>query len=304
MPLEFALRPRFDLEQSAPRRKLRKPRISPLALPMLAYWLAIAGATELLLRSAADEPAQSEPSSAPLQRVAEIDPQPSLPTSNAAVGAGSATRSAPAEPSLEPAPDAPQPSAPGRELERPVEPSPPPQPAPAQRVPERPAALPPLAGLAPARPNAVDDSRAKREWRAPAEHESERAAAAESERPVVREAERKEGHMASLPSCESAAASANESMDLRAGPGAPDVSREAFASVLDNGAYLAACAIPARTALVICAAVQDGKAVGVSVTSEPHDANLNACVRRAVAALRFPRSARLDVARTRFAAAH
>lgn len=109
--------------------------------------------------------------------------------------------------------------------------------------------------------------------------------------------------MASLPSCESAAASANESMDLSAGPGAPDVSREAFASVLENGAYLASCGIASRTALVICAAVQDGKVVGVSVTSEPPDANVNACVRRAVAALRFPRSARLDVTRTRFAAA-
>jgi hypothetical protein len=109
--------------------------------------------------------------------------------------------------------------------------------------------------------------------------------------------------VASLPSCESAAASANETIDLRAARGAPDLTRDAFASLLENGAYLVRCAIPARTALEICAAVQDGKVVGVTVTSEPRNPATNACVRRAVATLRFPRSARLDVTRTRFEAA-
>jgi hypothetical protein len=72
---------------------------------------------------------------------------------------------------------------------------------------------------------------------------------------------------------------------------------------LENGAYLGACAVPARTALEICAAVQDGKVVGLSVTTAPHDSAIGACVRRAVASLRFPRNAALDVTRTRFEAA-
>ena len=106
-----------------------------------------------------------------------------------------------------------------------------------------------------------------------------------------------------LPSCESAAAAANEVMDLGAARGAPDLTRNAFASVLENGAYLGRCNVPARTALEICAAVQNGKVVGISVVAEPSSAALSACVRRAVAALRFPHSARLDVTRTRFEAA-
>jgi len=106
-----------------------------------------------------------------------------------------------------------------------------------------------------------------------------------------------------VPSCESAAASANQAIDLRGAPGAPDLTRGAFASVLENGAYLGACSIPARTAVEICAAVQDGKVVGVSASTEPRSPAINACVRRAVAALRFPSNARLDITRTRFESA-
>ena len=108
---------------------------------------------------------------------------------------------------------------------------------------------------------------------------------------------------AALPSCEAAAASANETMEIGARRGAPDITRDAFARVLENGAYLTGCAIPSNAALEICAAVQDGKVVGVSVTTAPSNVAINACVRRAVSALRFPRSTRLDVTRTHFAPA-
>jgi hypothetical protein len=104
----------------------------------------------------------------------------------------------------------------------------------------------------------------------------------------------------SLPSCESAAANANETIDLGSRRGAPDLTRDAFAAVLDGGAYLAHCAVPARTALEICAAVRDGKVIGVSATTSPRSPAINACVRSAVAALRFPQNSRLDVTHTRF----
>ncbi|HEV8547980.1 MAG TPA: hypothetical protein VGQ57_03110, partial [Polyangiaceae bacterium] len=105
-------------------------------------------------------------------------------------------------------------------------------------------------------------------------------------------------------SCEAAAATANETLDLGGASRAPDLPREVFAAVLNHGAYLARCAVPARTALQICAAVQNGKVVGVSVSSEPHSAAIDACVRRGVAGLRFPSSPHVDVTRTRFDAAH
>lgn len=111
---------------------------------------------------------------------------------------------------------------------------------------------------------------------------------------------RGEAPTTSLPSCESAAAAAEQTVDFRSARRAPDLTRDAFAAVLENGAYLSHCAIPERMALEVCAAVQDGRVVGVSVTTTPRDPAIGACVRRAVAALRFPRSSQLDVTRTRF----
>jgi hypothetical protein len=83
--------------------------------------------------------------------------------------------------------------------------------------------------------------------------------------------------------------------------GAPaDITREAYASILQNGRYLSACSIPDRTVFEICAAVKDGRAVGITIVSSPASPELNACVRKAVARLKFPQNSRLDVTHTRF----
>jgi hypothetical protein len=50
----------------------------------------------------------------------------------------------------------------------------------------------------------------------------------------------------------------------------------------------------------ICAAVQSGRVVGVTVSTSPGSERVRACVARAVRGLTFPSSPRLDVARTRF----
>jgi hypothetical protein len=105
-----------------------------------------------------------------------------------------------------------------------------------------------------------------------------------------------------LPSCEAVLASSTQELDMTASRAAPDLSRDALAGVLENGAYLAACAIPDTTALDVCVAVQEGRVKGASVVSRPADPAINACVKRAVASLRFPYSARFDVTRTRFEA--
>jgi hypothetical protein len=106
-----------------------------------------------------------------------------------------------------------------------------------------------------------------------------------------------------ISSCEAAIARNNEQLDIGGARGPADVTREQYAGLLQNGRYLAACSIPDRTVFEICAAVRDGRAVGVTVTSSPASASLNACVRRAVASLKFPQSPRLDVTHTRFDAA-
>jgi hypothetical protein len=97
-------------------------------------------------------------------------------------------------------------------------------------------------------------------------------------------------------------ASYRQEVDFGGIRAAPDLSREVFASVLENGAYLSACNIPEDVALEICVAVQAGKPVGVTVTTHPASAAVTQCVKRSVASLRFPHSAKLDVTRTRFEA--
>jgi hypothetical protein len=101
-------------------------------------------------------------------------------------------------------------------------------------------------------------------------------------------------------SCEAAIARNNEQLTI-GGPRRPaDITREAYASILQNGRYLASCNLPDRTVIEICAAVRDGRAVGVTVVSNPPRAAVDACVRSAVARLAFPKNERLDVTHTRF----
>jgi hypothetical protein len=101
-------------------------------------------------------------------------------------------------------------------------------------------------------------------------------------------------------SCEAAMARNNEQLTIGAARGPADITREAYASILQNGRYLAACSIPDRTVFEVCAAVKDGRAVGITITSSPPSPTLNACVRNAVARLKFPQNSRLDVTHTRF----
>lgn len=103
-----------------------------------------------------------------------------------------------------------------------------------------------------------------------------------------------------LPSCESALAKASNEWDLTAARGAPDLSRETYAAVLENGAYLSHCAVPEGTSLDICAAVQKGRPVGITVVTHPANPQVGACVKAAVESLSFPFHPRLDVTRTRF----
>jgi hypothetical protein len=107
----------------------------------------------------------------------------------------------------------------------------------------------------------------------------------------------------SVSSCEAAIARNNEQINIGGARGPADVTREQYAGILQNGRYLAGCSIPDRTVFEICAAVRDGRAIGITVTSSPANASLNRCVRRAVSSLKFPSNPRLDVTHTRFDAA-
>src|ERR1041385_4046190 len=83
-----------------------------------------------------------------------------------------------------------------------------------------------------------------------------------------------------LPSCESATTAMSIEWDLTAARGAPDLTRDAYAAVLENGAYLSRCGVPSGTALDICAAVQKGRPVGITVVAHPANPEVSACVKR------------------------
>jgi hypothetical protein len=104
-------------------------------------------------------------------------------------------------------------------------------------------------------------------------------------------------------SCEAAMARNKEEITIGGARGPADITRDAYAAILENGRYLSGCSIPERTVFQICAAVQNGRAIGITVVSNPRNAGVESCVRRAVSRLKFPANSRLDVTHTRFDAA-
>ncbi|MBI4957080.1 MAG: hypothetical protein HY908_34010 [Myxococcales bacterium] len=99
-------------------------------------------------------------------------------------------------------------------------------------------------------------------------------------------------------SCAAAQASYVEDYTKRNVP--PDLTAGAFQSVLGRGTYLNACGVPPTTTVTVCAAVQNGIAVGVTVSTSPVDGALNSCIRSAVQGLAYPSHPRLDVTTTVF----
>lgn len=79
-----------------------------------------------------------------------------------------------------------------------------------------------------------------------------------------------------------------------------DITAARYGAVLNRGSYFSHCGVPESTAIHICAAVQDGRAVGVTVTSTPRDRAVERCVAGAVRGLAFPSHPRMDVTRTTF----
>jgi hypothetical protein len=100
-------------------------------------------------------------------------------------------------------------------------------------------------------------------------------------------------------SCEGARARYVEDYD-KAAP--PDLSANAYGAVLNKGTYLNGCGVPSNMSVSICAAVQNGRAVGVTVSTTPSNKGIASCISGAVRSLSFPSHPRLDVTTTSFAA--
>jgi hypothetical protein len=82
--------------------------------------------------------------------------------------------------------------------------------------------------------------------------------------------------------------------------GQSDLSANDFAAVLNRGTYLEPCPIPTSSKLRICAAVQNGQAVGVTVAAEPSAPDVEICVAKEVRKLAFPAHVKMDVVNVQF----
>lgn len=100
-------------------------------------------------------------------------------------------------------------------------------------------------------------------------------------------------------SCESAQAAYVEEMSMSGG-GQKDLTAGQYGAVLNRGSYFGHCGVPESTNLSICAAVQNGRAVGVTVVAKPRDRRIESCVSAGVRGLSFPSHPKLDVSRTNF----
>lgn len=100
-------------------------------------------------------------------------------------------------------------------------------------------------------------------------------------------------------SCAAARAAYVEEITMTGG--SADITSGQYASIMNSGGYFSHCGVPSNVAVHICAAVQAGRAKGVTVTTKPRHAS-GRCVSQAVRRLKFPSHAKLDVVRTSFAA--
>ena len=127
-----------------------------------------------------------------------------------------------------------------------------------------------------------------------------------AERPTVARVKKKPAIRVTLPdlpadaSCREARAAYVERWQMKAGGVAPDVSRGHLSSVLGSGNYVKACGVPESYEVHICAAIQNGRVRGATVTTEPWSTPLVRCLDKRVRKLSFPRSSRMDITKTVF----
>jgi eukaryotic-like serine/threonine-protein kinase len=100
-------------------------------------------------------------------------------------------------------------------------------------------------------------------------------------------------------SCEAAQAAYVQEMKMGEKQKA-DLTVGQLGAVLNTGSYLNACGVPSSMSVSICAAIQNGRAVGVTVTTTPANGGISGCVSRQIRNLRFPSNPKLDITRTRF----
>ncbi len=79
-----------------------------------------------------------------------------------------------------------------------------------------------------------------------------------------------------------------------------DLTAEQLGQPMKTSSFMAGCGLPDSSNAEICAAVKNGKPLGVSVKVNPANNKVAACIDRSVRKLSFPKSEKLDVVKQTF----
>lgn len=101
-------------------------------------------------------------------------------------------------------------------------------------------------------------------------------------------------------SCEAAQAAYVEEIKM-GGSGQADITGAQYGAVLNSGSYLNGCGLASNAGVDVCVAVQNGRAVGVTVRVSPSNPGVSSCIAGHIRGMSFPSHPKLDVTRTHFA---
>lgn len=101
-------------------------------------------------------------------------------------------------------------------------------------------------------------------------------------------------------SYEQALASNVQEINMGAGRGGPDLSDAQLSAPMRSGAFLSACGTPNSTKVTVKVAVKNGRAVGVSVSTNPSNPAIASCIDRHVRGLSWPPHPKMDTLTTSY----
>jgi len=88
--------------------------------------------------------------------------------------------------------------------------------------------------------------------------------------------------------------------ELKMSGNKPDLTSGQLGASLNNGGYVVGCGAPFSMTVNICAAIQNGRAVGVTVVTDPSNPGVASCISSRIRGMSFPSHPSLDVTRTVF----
>lgn len=95
-------------------------------------------------------------------------------------------------------------------------------------------------------------------------------------------------------SYEAALAANNQEINMGGGKGGPDLSDAQLGAPMRNAAFISGCGAPDNMKVTVKVAVKGGRAVGVSVYTNPPNPAVSGCVDRHVRGLSWPPNAKMD----------